>query len=627
MKKILLSAACGLLLANLAGAQTSRQGVLKYEGDANFAELALYYQQHPTKDARKLPPEEDEEMSERPATPDIDASRYVVFDASRTSGIPELPISPSPADTFQSTTTNGNYIPPDTHGAVGNGNYVVTADNYQVKIQNRTGGLVTAALTLDNWWGLSGTYDPRIHYDPYKNVWIMVTDYGGPSTPTNVVSKMYIAISATSDPTGTWHKYSITYDATLTHWIDFPSVGFNNKWVVISGNKFTMSTPYTGEGVVVFVIDYAALTSGSGGALTTASYTEIDQSGSFSICPALTYSATEPTMFLMETYHNYAGQLQEWEITGPVNAPVMSKIGWPTTSTKWSGSSYANNTTGTLPGSDFAPQVGTTHKLQTNDDRINNLVFRNGTLWTSQTVFLPYSATANPTRSSVMWWQTDTLYGMTLQNGLVDDATAATFYAFPSIAVNANNDFLIGFSQFSATTHPAAVYAYHFHGDPASSVRPTFAYRHGLNSYYQTFGGGKNRWGDYSVTCIDPSNDLDFWTNQESVTSTANMWDTWWAQIKAPTLSISDLRHIRDQISIVPNPSNGNFDIVFNQASNKPFHASISDMNGRIVYNREYAASQDVKFPVATSGIANGFYMLSIVIDGDLVNRKIEIVR
>ena len=621
MKKIRFGMVCGvaLILSAQLSAQTYTKGNLKYEGDVNFNELANYYKTHPQINVQKPPREEEENELARPVRPEPDPSMVHYFNAEKLTGLPELPVSPAPNDSFQSTLTNGTNIPPDTHGAVGKSDTIIAADNYQVKMQHRNGTTISA-VTLDTWWGVTGSFDPRVHYDPYKNKWIMVTDAGGAGAG---LSKLWIAISTTSNPGGTWHKYSITIDASNHFWLDFPNVGFNNQWVVITGNMFTVTndTPY---GANVYVIDYNSMIAGSG-----APYTKFTQGNSFSICPALTYSATEPNMYAIEEYHDYAGQLEVWQISGPVGSPAMNPVGWPTSTTHWNNSSYANNpyTSTTPPGSDFGPQSGTTNKLQTNDDRINNCVFRNGTLWTSHSVFLPYSATANPTRSSVMWWQIDT-NGVALQNCLIDDATAAHFYGFPSIAVNANNDAVVGFSVMSSTTHPSATYAYHSHLDPISTIRPNYVYRHGLATYYVTFGGGKNRWGDYSATCVDPLNDFDFWTNQESV-ATTNNWDTWWAHIQAPPVAVSDVQLVEAaNVNIIPNPNNGTFDIVFEKQIDKSFNVRISDLQGKIVYEKSFSATiSGNKVSIITKDLPNGIYMAAVELDGNVTNKKVEIIR
>ena len=63
-------------------------------------------------------------------------------------------------------------------------------------------------------------------------------------------------------------------------------------------------------------------------------------------------------------------------------------------------------------------------------------VYRNGSLWTAQTIFLP--ATGTPNRCSVQWWQIDTTagdLGGLQQLGRIDDPTAKAFFAYPSIGV------------------------------------------------------------------------------------------------------------------------------------------------------------------------------------------------
>jgi hypothetical protein len=354
-----------------------------------------------------------------------------------------------------------------------------------------------------------GAFDPRIHYDPYAKRWIIVTLGYGQSAN----SQLMIGVSKTSNPTSGWWLYKIDADATNVNWLDYPNVGFNNKWITVTGNFYKISGGNAGS--VIYVFNKATMMSGAG-----APFTRILPSG-FTLCPALTYDSTQSNMFLVDVYNSNTGKLRLRKLTGPVGSPTLSSaIGYPTSSTPW-----ASQNSG---GVDFARQLGSTNKIQTGDNRITNLSFRNKKLWCAHTIFLPN--TSNPTRSSVMWWQIDTLANP-IQNGKIDDPTGASFYAYPSIAVNKNDDALVGFSYLSASVHPCAAYALRLHTDPLDSMRPKYVYRHGQNTYYQTFGGTKNRWGDYSATCIDPINNTDFWTLQESVPTTANSWDTWWARV------------------------------------------------------------------------------------------------
>ncbi len=75
---------------------------------------------------------------------------------------------------------------------------------------------------------------------------------------------------------------------------------------------------------------------------------------------------------------------------------------------------------------------------------------------------------------------------------------------------------------------------------PARS--PAASTRGGLESYYQTFSGTANRWGDYSTTSLDPSDGRTFWTIQEFAgqqvggtcpTKDTGRWGTWWGSFRS----------------------------------------------------------------------------------------------
>jgi PKD repeat protein len=58
----------------------------------------------------------------------------------------------------------------------------------------------------------------------------------------------------------------------------------------------------------------------------------------------------------------------------------------------------------------------------------------------------------------------------------------------------------------------------------------------GESAYTKTFGSGRNRWGDYSLSAVDPANDTDLWTIQEYAAlppqpSPVSYWGTWWGRV------------------------------------------------------------------------------------------------
>jgi hypothetical protein len=507
-------------------AQTEEHGRETIRGEMNFTELAEYCRLHPEPFRRNML-QNEEDGEPRPVNPPCTDSARIkmrIDDALRAflPG-PALPISPAPIDTFQSTYDPGTSIPPDTHGAV-DSNYCMTTINTTVRIQTRAGALVSS-VTLNAFWLTvlpgGGSFDPRVHYDPYTHRWIVVAVCGANSSTSSIL----IAISKTSNPTGAWWTYRVTAFPAGTYWFDYPDVGFNSKWITITGNLFENGGSAYG-GAKVFVFNKANLLSGAG-----APFTAFTRTSSFTICPALTYDPTQVNMFAIESRNSYAGQMELWKISGAVGSESLTSVAIPTSPRRWQGSDHAFSGTS---GSDFAPQAGTSNLIQNNDDRVTQLVFMNNTLWFAHTVFLPYSTTANATRTGVDWWQLDTL-GTPIQIGRIEDPTGVNYYAFPCMAVNTAEDALIGFSAFSATTFPSAAYAMRFHTDPVDSIRPLQIYRHGQARYYKVFSGTKNRWGDYSGCSLDPLNQLDFWTLQEASASPANNWDTWWAYVKICT--------------------------------------------------------------------------------------------
>ena len=505
-------------------AQSSESGHESGSATVNFSAIAAYYAAHPDSPRVKRV-ENDEDDDERPSLPKTTDTTLVRYrhasysSYSSSSATTYLPVSPTPTDTFKGTHDNNTSIPPDTHGDV-DSNYCVTAINTSVHIQTRAGGHVSK-VSLDQFFlpilPGGGSFDPRVIYDPYAKRWYLIADANAISD-SNI---LLIAISQTSNPTGSWYEFRVRMDAAGTSWLDYPTVGYNKKWITVGGNRFLNSGGYKDARVLAF--NKANLLAGSGAAYTAFTFTT-----SFTISPAITYDSSMGNMFAVESWDGTAGQMKLWKLAGNVGSETFTSVGFPSTSAKWQ---FESNTHSGTAGADFAPQSGTSNKMQTNDDRVYDCKYMNGTVWCSHNVFLPYSTTVNAQRCSAQWWQIDT-NANPIQIGLIDDPSNANFYYFPAIAVNKYNDALIGFSTSSASTHVNAAYALHLHTDPVDSMRPLNIYRHGMNTYYKTFSGSKNRWGDYSNTSVDPTNLTDFWTIQEVASDTVNYWDTWWAHVK-----------------------------------------------------------------------------------------------
>ena len=485
------------------------------------------------------------------------------------------------------------------------------------------------------------TFDPKIYFDRFNNRFIFVVTTNSVSVATRASSATLVAVSATADPTGTWFRYAIDVDpaatATSGIWADYPSVGFNKNWITININRFQYgdigggvigTTAYFGP--ALYVIDKAAAYAGPA-ALTvstfqnatipaTCPFTEFGCG--FTMAPTVTEDNTTNTTYLVENWNATSGILRVSKITGTPAAPVLtvalqapsSPFSWRTNAARIDGTSG-----GYMPQKQQQAHLASGTRIMANDARILNAVLRNGSLWAVQHIMVAAAPTpagtgygaANPDiRTAIQWWEIDpSIEGVTfqppIQRARIEDPLAdnchngtggtrttgpcittgtqvGQFFSFPTIAVNQNDDVLIGFSVMSPLTYPNAGYSFRSGSDPLNTMRDYVVYRPGQANYNIGAGAGvnrQNRWGDYSAAQTDPLNDTDFWTIQEYAGSfrdfglgarTGN-WETWYALVKptgpAPVnvstsgLIISEFRArgpqgIRDEFIELYNPSN-----------------------------------------------------------------------
>lgn len=443
---------------------------------------------------------------------------------------PPAPAPPAPAapTTFDGGADNRTSIPPDTAGAVGP-NHVFNPLNNNVWIFNRAGVLATPTVSLNGFWNGLGntgnTFDPRAVFDPaFGGRYIFVT-MADAQEPT---SRLLIAVSTTNDPTQSFVSHAIQVDdaAQGQVWLDYPSVGFTADKITVQVNLFTRAgNAFAGS--TVYAIDKASIYNPPHQA-PVQRFVLKNKGGTH--VPAVTHDGNVTDQFLIARWGgNIQGQglLVVFKLAGNValgNA-TLTQLGFLATPLTWDPFSQG----------DIGPQSGTPNRVSVGDDRIQSVCIRNGKLYCCHTVMLP---AGGPTRSAVQWWEVDTSNASNwsvLRVGRIDDPTGATFFSAPSHAVNSQNDLLIGYAQFSAGIHPSGAYMLRSAG---SQPQPSNIFAPGQNTYFKTFGGSSNRWGDYSYAQVDPTNDVDFWTVQEYASSTVDTWATKWAHVVPPPAAV-----------------------------------------------------------------------------------------
>ncbi len=517
--------------------QRGVRGVADVHAVVRFSDLAKQEALAPRPLRQRRVTEPKKNPPRPPAPPD---ARVQGVPAPKAAKAP-APLAPAPvvAASFPGLGDNNCAIPPDTQGAAGPNQLMVTL-NTEVRVQDKNGAN-QSTMSLDAFWTSTGAvdpFDPKLLYDPFANRWIFVAV----SSAQDAASSVLIGTSQTTDPGGQWDLFREDADAAETVWADYPSVGFNKDWVVVTVNMFTnVGNNFTGMDIYVF--KKADLYAGGPATFTRFSDTSLN---AFTQAPAITYDNTLATMYLVEDFNgNFMnnGFIRISTITGAVGSEMYT-AGSGVTAFVGVASTWENTAPGGLDN-DFAPQQGSSQLIQVNDSRMLSLVYRNGSLWASQTVFLPASG---PTRSAVQWWQFQPSAGPTLpptvqQFGRVEDSTNTVFFAFPSLAVNVQNDVLIGYSAFSATQFAGSAFSFRAGGDPIGTLRASTQLKAGEASYFKTFSGSLNRWGDYSNTVVDPGNHLDFWTIQEYAATpgtpgpggcgvaATDRWGTWWGKV------------------------------------------------------------------------------------------------
>ena len=502
--------------------------------------------------------------------------------------------SPGPSQNFQGAIdeaagggTSGTFIiPPDTMGAVGIDRVVNILNNNMV-IQDKTSGLVLSLVGLNSFWsstGASGVFDPRIIYDPYNNRWLIAAT----SNAQTANSSILVAVSQTADPQGSYYLFRFIVGCapgsagcnSQGGWADFPMLGFNKNWVAIGWNQFTINTLTFTDGRML-VLDYPSLRTGTSKATIFTGATAAI--GGFCMHPATTMSPTEETLFI-PTHISSAGAVYRMHrITGTGTNPVFTVDTADRTRPGgvWTQPSGDNLPQQCIPGIGAPTQTcpASIRRIETADSFVrSNVVFRNGKIYYPQTIALPSGGLSTNSRFVAQWTALNP-DGSFFTGGRVEDATATLtnggkHYAYPSIAVNKNDDVLLGFSEFESDDYVDAAYAFRTASDPAGTMRDPLVYKEGEDYYQKTFSGTRNRWGDYSHTLVDPVNDRDMWTLQEysmlRVGTTGegtndSRWGTWWAKVNAAAgpgdLLISEFRlrgpgGANDEYIEIHNPTN-----------------------------------------------------------------------
>ncbi|MEL6330710.1 MAG: DVUA0089 family protein [Planctomycetota bacterium] len=397
------------------------------------------------------------------------------------------------------------FIPPDTNAAIGP-DHVAQLINGFYGVYTRDGALLTSS-SLNGFWQAAGastssSFDPRIVYDPPTGRFYAVAV----DQARSVNSGILVGVSRSSNPLDGWDGFRIDADSNNLQWADFPSLGIDADGIYVGANMFAVSSaPFN---INFWVFPKASLLATFPSISGFTAFEELSPNDVGSILqPVVDLDGSGLPLPVASNFNTPAGFQRLSTVGGSIFSPSIS------------GTAFISGAA--FPTPLDAPQLNGP-VVDTGDTRFSgNTVLQQGNLWAVQSVNVNG-------RVAIRWLRIDPNNGTLRESGLITDPVRN--YSYPSIAVNRFGDIVIGCSGLSSSEFISS-YAFtgSFNGS-STSFGPPILLRAGLGSYSRTDSVGRNRWGDYSSTVIDPTNERRFWTNQEFA-STSNQWSTQLTQI------------------------------------------------------------------------------------------------
>jgi hypothetical protein len=423
------------------------------------------------------------------------------------------------------TLTGGGAFPPDNMGAVGPTQYVVAINSIIISY-NKTTGVADGVLniTTDNFFASvmstnSGTFtsDPHIRYDRLSKKWIFVI-IDVPAGTGAIANRILIGVISDSVITAsTPIKYF--YYQNSGNFIDYPTLGIDKNAIYIGCNIFNLAgTAFLGSTALV-VQKSSIMASGP----MTSTYFTLGGASSGIYTPQGVdnlYDLTATEGYFIGVDAGLYGILDLVRVNNPGSASPTITIA-PTITVA---STYG-------PGTFYAKPGSASYNLDPDDDRLFAAMIRNGHLWTAHHIETTNAGvgSGSGTRISARWYdlinfktgstpslnQSGTVYSSALTS------TRDKNYGYPTITVNGQGHALMGFTIAGYYSYANAGYTYRLSSDPANSMNVPDSNTTSSTSYNPA-DGTPHRWGDYSMTEVDPSDDMTFWTIQQYCNGTNN---------------------------------------------------------------------------------------------------------
>jgi len=475
--------------------------------------------------------------------------------------------------------------PPDQGLCVGRG-FVMETVNSALRVYDTSGAPLTPVLSLNEFYGFPPallrttppvfgpfTFDISCHYDPDSQRWFhLAVDLDQDPATGAFTGKNYLdlAVSDTSDPTGSWTVYRIPgvndgTEGTPDHgctiddnegnplgpgpcFADFPHLGVDKHGVYITTNEFELFG-FDFIGAQVYALSKSALTSG-GMSIPVFLFNTAEEDlqvgpgqPGFTVWPALSpgtqfagnkeYFVSSNAVFDDENADSEELILWTLDKTNTLSSATpqislshrvldVNRYTVPQNSVQKDGivplRDCLADTTGAFFGFNCGLVVGIdppvslpVGTIDSGDSRVLDVRYANGRVWA---VLGTGAEVGGETQTGVGWFILNPNAATVEKQGVL--ALEGENLIYPTVGVTTSGRGVIGFSRVGPDLFPSVGYA---SMDAKAGAGPVHmaeignAPQDGFTEY-PPIGGNRPRWGDYSAAAVDGN---DVWIASEYI--------------------------------------------------------------------------------------------------------------
>ncbi|MFY9551915.1 MAG: carboxypeptidase regulatory-like domain-containing protein [Thermoanaerobaculia bacterium] len=435
------------------------------------------------------------------------------------------PSAPAELLQFDGAANNDNipffksvFPPPDANGAAGPDHYFQTI-NLVFRIFDKSGNPVLGPLpNFSLWSGLGGVCEsenvntPLVKYDTAAGRWF-VSQAGFDSSDGS--THECIAVSTSSDPTGTYNRYDFAID---------PSSIATSARIGIWPEAYYMTVDqfkgFADAGFGYYAFDRSAILAGAPATYQYADAGAAHPSTLWAL-PSDLDGATAPPAgapnFAIALGADFLDGspndlIHIWKFHADFTDPGNTTFEGPVDVAI---APFAALDCGSvILGQGCVPQAGSGQLLHANPSRLMyRLAYRNFGTHESLVTNFTVDGTAGENRAAVRWFEVRDPNGAPaiFQEGTYVPDQSYRFIG--SIAMDQNGNMALGYSKSDATIHPTVALTGRLVGDALGTMGAENAFFEGPNSQPPLFGF----WGYYSSMAVDPTDDCTFWFTAEYI--------------------------------------------------------------------------------------------------------------